>query len=132
MVSSHQCEAGAYGSSFSRGKKVRPAVDLELLYVSGTASIDLQGQTVHLGDPSGQILETLAAVHNLLSASGAGLDDIVSSALFFKNEPAYRAWQTLAGQGQIPSFPGIALYEDVCRDELLFELEPTAVLELDH
>ena len=30
---------------------------------------------------------------------------------------------------QVPIFPGIAVYGDVCRDDLLFELEPTAVLE---
>ena len=127
MCSTHQCEAASYGSSFSRGKKV--SLDgTDVLYVSGTASIDLEGQTTHVGDHAGQILETLAAVQNLLQGEQADLSDIVTSALFFKDVEGFEAWEELRRERRVPAFPGIEVYGDVCRHELLFELEPTAVL----
>ena len=128
MNSTHQCEAASYGSSFSRGKML--SLDgAQVLYVSGTASINMAGETVHVGDRVRQIHETLAAVQNLLKAERADLRDIVTSALFFKDEQGFRDWQELERTQQVPIFPGIAVYGDVCRDDLLFELEPTAVLE---
>ncbi len=128
MRSTHQCEAGAYGSSFSRGKRVEVG-GARLLYVSGTASIDLSGATVHLGDHRQQVLETMDAVQNLLSAEQTDLAQIVTSVLFFKKEQGFAAWQELCRQGRLPSFPGIPVYADVCRDDLLFEVEPLVVLD---
>ena len=127
MSSTQQCEAASYGSSFSRGKQVL-LEGARLLYVSGTASINLAGETVHPGDHGQQILVTLAAVQNLLAAEGADLADIVTSALFFKDEQGFRSWQDLQLGRRVPALPGVAVYGDVCRDDLLFELEPLAVV----
>ena len=127
MNSTHQCEAASYGSSFSRGKKVT-VPGTRILYVSGTASINLAGETVHVGDAGQQIIETLAAVQNLLQAEQADLQDIATSVLFFKDEEGFRCWEELERRQQVPALSGIAVYGDVCRHDLLFELEPTAVI----
>ena len=126
MRTSHQCEAYDYGSAFSRGMSVK--IDgHRLLYASGTASIDTAGETVHPGDPHGQIRETYSAVDTLLRHQGASLADSVTGVLFFKDPPSYHAWNELREQGALPELPAISVYADVCRPELLFELEVTAV-----
>ena len=127
MRTSHQCEAYDYGSSFSRGTTVELAGH-RLLYASGTASIDGAGETVHVGDPRGQIRETYAAVDTLLRHQGAGLDHAVTGVLFFKDPSTYRAWNELRELGELPDLPAIPVFADVCRPELLFELEVTAAM----
>ena len=57
-----------------------------LLFVSGTASIDDHGATVHVGDFETQARYTLAAVSALLEAPGRGLPD-VRQATAFLEEP---------------------------------------------
>ena len=126
MRTSHQCEAYDYGSAFSRGVTVQVGAD-RLLYASGTASIDVQGRTAHVGDSEGQSRETFAAVETLLGHQGASLADAVTGVLFFKENQGLRAWESLRRRGLVPDLPSIAVYADVCRPDLLVELELTAV-----
>ncbi len=126
MRTSHQCEAYDYGSAFSRGMTVRFGAD-RLLYASGTASIDEQGRTVHVGDAEAQNRETFAAVDTLLRHQEASFVDVVTGVLFFKQRRDLDAWRALRDRGEVPDFPAIAVFADVCRDDLLFELEVTAV-----
>jgi len=126
MRTSHQCEAYDYGSAFSRGMIVDLA-GVRFLYASGTASIDHRGETVHVGDPHGQIRETYAAVDTLLGRQGSGLADAVTGVLYFKDDASYRAWKELRERRELPDLPAIPVFADVCRPELLFELEVTAV-----
>jgi enamine deaminase RidA (YjgF/YER057c/UK114 family) len=125
MRTSHQCEAYDYGSAFSRGTIVR-LPGQRLLFASGTASIDDSGATVHVGDPRGQILESYAAMDTLLRHQGATLADTVSGVLFFKDPQTHRAWKELRARGEVPDLPAVAVFADVCRSDLLFELEITA------
>ena len=126
MRTPHQCEAYAYGSSFARGTTIEGS-GMRLLLASGTASIDTSGETVHLGDPAGQVRETYAAVSDLLQAQGAGLSQVVTGVAFCKDEQTHAAYRALLDAGQIPDLPVPLVYADICRDDLLFELEPTAV-----
>ena len=125
--STHQCEASDYGSSFSRGMEL-PLGKSRLLYISGTASINLAGETVHLGDYPNQILETLTAAGVVLGHAGAALEDMVTGLGFHKTAESYAAWKDLAARGKIADLPMIHVLADVCRHDLLFELEPAAVL----
>ena len=126
ICSVSQCEAASYGSAFSRGKKVHFA-GRTLLFLSGTASIDSEGRTAHVEDPEGQIVLTMDTIRELLATEGADMDDIATSVLFFKDRRTYERWQELARQGRVLRVPGLPVYGDVCRDDLLFEVEPTAV-----
>ncbi len=125
MSTSHQCGAFDYGSAFSRGMVV-PVGDAELLLASGTASIDAAGATVHVDDPAGQIRETYAAVGALWRDLERDWEAVVTGVLFFKDPETWAAWQRLRVKGEVPDIPGIPVYGDVCRDDLLFELEATA------
>lgn len=121
-----QYPAMEYGSSFSR------AVELDLpdhrrLYVSGTASIDRDGRTVHIGDPEGQVTLTMEIVHAILESQGMSWADVTRALAYFKhaeNAPIFEKYRT---QNDVPPFPVVIVENDICRDELLFEIEVDAI-----
>ena len=87
VESPDQCEAFDYGSSFARAVEIRDA-GLSRIYVSGTASIDKDGETIHVGDVEKQTRTTLRVVRDLLAPSGHSFDDIAQGVMFLKN-PAF-------------------------------------------
>ena len=64
-----------YGSAFARAMEVVLG-DARYVFVSGTASIDDHGATVHVGDFETQTRYTLEAVQALLEGAGARLADV--------------------------------------------------------
>ena len=73
-------EAWSYGADFSRGLRVADANKVAL-YISGTASIDEAGRTVHLGDVAAQVERMLHNIATLLAGQGATFADLVSGVL---------------------------------------------------
>ncbi|NPU98102.1 MAG: hypothetical protein HPY51_12915 [Candidatus Omnitrophica bacterium] len=122
-----QNEATAYGSAFSRGLSIQTATSL-YVFVSGTASIDEQGKTVHAGDFERQIRRTLENVEALLQAAGARLEDICQATAFVKNPNDVDRYLRIAGRLGIDEIPAVNTIADVCREDLLYELDATAVL----
>jgi len=121
-----QSEATSYGSSFSRAATVTHG-GITQLFVSGTASINERGETVHVDDLEGQIFHTLMNVGTLLDLEGRGLSDICMATAFFKKAEYIPAFEKIRRTLGIPSFPVVSIVADVCRHDLLFELEATAV-----
>jgi enamine deaminase RidA (YjgF/YER057c/UK114 family) len=122
-----QNEATAYGSSFARGV----AVDVpgaRYVLISGTASIDESGVTVHLDDPRAQIRRTMDNFKAILSAGGAGLDDLYHAVWYCKRaEYAPVLHEELSAAGW-PHFPWAIVEADVCRADLLVEIDGAAVV----
>jgi len=116
-----------YGSAFSRAMSVRIG-GLDTVYVSGTASIDTSGATVHVGDPEAQISETLECISALLAPRGGGLEDIHLATVFCKTPAILDAYGKVARLQEIPAFPFVPVAADVCRPELLVEIEAIAVI----
>jgi len=122
-----QNEAVEYGSAFARGLSLTTG-GTRSVFVSGTASIDDNGVSVNPDDFVRQTELTLTTVASLLEEAGAGLGDIGQATAFIKRPedvPAYR--QTMSRLG-LDALPAIAVIGDVCRPELLFELDATAIL----
>ena len=117
-----QCPAPAYGSAFSR------AMEFELdgsrrILVSGTASIEPGGATVWADDIHRQIELTMRVVGAILEVRGLGWSDVTRALAYFKSPayvPAFEAWCREHGWENPPC---INLHCDICRDDLLFELE---------
>lgn len=123
-----QCAAPQYGSCFSRAIEfVSP--DLRRMIISGTASIGPNGDTVCVGDLEGQIEKTMEVINALLASRNMDLSHVTRATAYFKNiedAPAFSAWFHPAQ----PALPTVVVQADVCRDELLFELELDAIVPI--
>src|SRR6202162_6568063 len=87
-------EAYAYAkpSSFSRGMRI-DLNGLTILLISGTASIDDAGRTVHVGDLRAQLRRTFDNITKLLAAEGATWHDIVRTTCYLRDiERDYQAF----------------------------------------
>jgi enamine deaminase RidA (YjgF/YER057c/UK114 family) len=118
----------AYGSSFSRGMALTRG-ESRTIFVSGTASIDSMGNTLHIAQPEHQALETLMGVASLLEGSGAALSDVVLATVFYKNQEALEAFLRVTRLLGVTEIPFVAVRADVCRPELLLEIEALAVVD---
>jgi enamine deaminase RidA (YjgF/YER057c/UK114 family) len=124
-----QNEATEYGSAFARGMAVTLG-DCRYYFVSGTASIDDHGATVHVGDFDTQTEYTLTAVSSLLEAAGAALPDVRQATAFLKNPCDRRSFERIADRAGLSTVPMVTTVADVCREDLLFEIDATAVVPL--
>jgi enamine deaminase RidA (YjgF/YER057c/UK114 family) len=79
-------EAYAYAkpSSFSRGMRIDIG-GVVILLISGTASIDENGVSVHIGDFSAQLRRTFDNITGLLKAEGATWHDIVRTSCYLRD-----------------------------------------------
>lgn len=129
-------EAYAYGSAFSRGMRI-DLKGLTVLLISGTASIDEQGRTVHVGDLRAQVRRTFDNITALLAAEGASWHDIVRTTCYLRDiERDYQAFneeRTYFYNEQklnpLPASTGIQAI--LCRPDLLVEIEAIAMFRRD-
>lgn len=112
----------AYGSAFTRAMSLRWQ-QAETIFVSGTASIGPDGRSRHRDEPEAQLLETLLAVAALVEPRGCRLDDVAAGWIYLKNDRAAAAYDRLQRTLQLPALPLVPMRADVCRPELLVEIE---------
>jgi enamine deaminase RidA (YjgF/YER057c/UK114 family) len=122
-----QNEAPEYGSSFSRGLELNTG-SCRYLLVSGTASIDDHGSSVHPNDFGRQTERTLDTVETLLRVGGAGFGDVRQATAFVKRQDDIAELRDILARRGMDQLPVVCTVGDVCRDELLFELDATAVI----
>lgn len=115
-----QCDAFAYGSAFSRAVEVSDSTS-RTLYISGTASIEPGGRSVHQGDPAAQIGLTMDVVGAILDEAGMRLEDATRAIAYFRDPSHIPLWEDYCRN--LPRLPIISLVCHVCRDDLLFEIE---------
>jgi enamine deaminase RidA (YjgF/YER057c/UK114 family) len=119
-------------SSFSRGLRIE-GDGLVTLYISGTASIDEYGRSIHIGDFRAQLRRTFYNITRLLAAEGATWKDIVRTTCYLRDiERDYEVFneeRTAFYREQeldpLPASTGIQAI--LCRPELLVEIEAIAV-----
>ncbi|MGO9587071.1 MAG: RidA family protein [Limisphaerales bacterium] len=124
--SPEQCPASSYGSAFSRAVEMGCAGFRRLL-ISGTASIARDGKTEHIGDTRAQIERSMQVVGAILESRRMTFADAAFATAFFKHpadSPLFADW--LARHG-LQSMPVVSTNCDICRDNLLFEIELEAV-----
>ena len=127
-------EAYAYTrpSSFSRGLRI-DLNGLVILLISGTASIDEYGNTVHVGDFRAQLRRTYYNITGLLAAEGATWKDIVRTTCYLRDiERDYAAFNEertafMKAQGLDPLPASTGIQAILCRPELLVEIEAIAM-----
>lgn len=127
-------EAYAYAkpSSFSRGMRI-DLNGLTILLISGTASIDESGKSVHIGDFRAQMRRTLSNITGLLASEGATWKDIVRTTCYLRDiDRDYEAFNEertafFQEQGLDPLPASTGIEAKLCRPELLVEIEAIAM-----
>ncbi len=122
-----QKEAFSYGSAFSRAVEIKDD-GFSLIEISGTAAIDEQGKSIFWDDAEAQIHCTFDKIEALLSRVGATVRDIASAAVFVKSPHIADIFTAVLKARGLEQFPAIVTWTDVCRDELLFEIDAEAML----
>jgi enamine deaminase RidA (YjgF/YER057c/UK114 family) len=115
-----------YASSFSRAVEIQLPSCRSLL-ISGTASIDPAGKTQYEGDTARQIERTLDVVAALLESRGMTWGDVTRGIAYFADITERAAFNAIWQSRGLPVFPLALSHADVCRHDLLFELEVDAV-----
>jgi len=131
-------EAYAYPkpSSFSRALRL-DIKGVTILLISGTASVDENGKTVHAGDFRAQTWRTYRNITGLLEAEGATWKDVVRTTCYLRDiERDYEAFneirtQFFAEQGLDPLPASTGIQAILCRPDLLVEIEAMAIFESD-
>lgn len=127
-------EAYAYQrpSSFSRGLRIDLG-NLVILLISGTASIDENGQTVHAGDFRAQCRRTFRNITELLASEGCTWKNVVRTSCYLRDidrdyavfNEERTAFYTSQELDPLPASTGIQA--KLCRPELLVEIEAIAM-----
>jgi enamine deaminase RidA (YjgF/YER057c/UK114 family) len=127
-------EAYAYAkpSSFSRGMRI-DLNGLTILLISGTASIDEDGRSVHIGDFRAQMRRTLDNITGLLESECCTWHDIVRTSCYLRDidrdyeifNEERTAFFNEQGLDPLPASTGIQA--KLCRPELLVEIEAIAM-----
>lgn len=116
-----------YGSAFSRGVSIREK-DCDQILVSGTAAIDEKGRSLYPEDVEAQIGRTIETIESLIAERGARPEDIRSATVYLKKPEFLAVYKKVAaGFGPAP-IPAVCVVADICRDELLFEMDALAVV----
>jgi enamine deaminase RidA (YjgF/YER057c/UK114 family) len=131
-------EAYAYDkpSSFSRAMRIDIG-GVCILLISGTASIDENGVTVHVGDFDAQLRRTFDNITGLLKSEGCTWHDIVRTSCYLRDidrdYDAFNAGRTAFFKEQeldpLPASTGIQAH--LCRPDLLVEIEAIAMFRTD-
>ena len=116
-----------YGSAFSRAMTIQDP-KTKHIYLSGTASIDEKGNSVHIGDVRAQIIKTLEVVEALIAEEGATLHDICKTTVFLKHPEDMNVYNEVISEYGLSELPSVCVVADVCREELLFELDAIVVM----
>jgi 2-iminobutanoate/2-iminopropanoate deaminase len=121
-------------SSFSRGMRIDIG-NIVILLISGTASIDESGISVHIGDFRAQMRRTYKNISALLAAEGATWHDIVRTTCYLRDidrdyaefNEERTAFFKEQGLDPLPASTGIEA--KLCRPELLVEMEAIAMFK---
>lgn len=123
-------------SSFSRGMRIDLG-GVTILLISGTASIDEYGKSVHIGDFRAQMRRTLANITGLLASEGCTWHDVVRTSCYLRDiERDYEAFNEertafYKEQGLDPLPASTGIQAILCRPELLVEVEAIAMFRTD-
>lgn len=120
-------------SSFTRGLSIQ-LYGARLLLISGTASVDEDGSTIHTGDFKAQCLRTYRNITALLAAEGASWHDVIRTTCYLRDierdYDAFNETRTMffkaVGLDPLPASTGIQAR--LCRSDLLVEIEAMALV----
>ena len=116
------CPAPNYGSGFSRVMEIDSGGARRLL-ISGTASIHPGGETAWIQNPRKQIDLTMEVIGAILQSRGMTFHDVTRATAYFEHPYFKRHFDAWLAARDLTHLPVVATQCDICRADLLFELE---------
>ncbi|MEE9295163.1 MAG: RidA family protein [Phycisphaerae bacterium] len=118
--------------SFSRGMRVE-LDNCIMLFISGTAAVNEDGQSIHLGDVKAQTRRTFHNIAGLLESEGADWHDVVRTTCYLVDFRDYDEFNKIrnafyAEQRLDPLPASTCIEARICRPELLVEIEAIAMI----
>ena len=95
------------------------------MFISGTASIDEMGATTNIDDAVAQVKATIVNVQAVLRDLNCRDEDVVQVMAYCKTTEVEEVFNGL--KDELP-WPWVTMVCDVCRDDLLFEIEAIATV----
>lgn len=116
-----------YGGTFERGTRIRFG-DRSHLYISGTASIDKNGNVIHFSDIRKQTQRTLDNIKALLDPHGAGLQDMAYLIVYIRSFKYKKKVMEVLEREIHADIPFILVESAVCRPTWLVEIEGIGII----
>jgi len=121
-------------SSFSRGLTVSWKAGQRILWISGTASLNEEGESIYQGDLRAQIWRTFWNITRLIESEGGTWNDLVRTSCYLRDidrdYDVFNKVRTLFFRcmdlDPVPASTGIEAR--LCRPELLIEIEAIVML----
>jgi len=118
--------------SFSRGTRVDLGSHV-MLFISGTASVGADGESLHPGDVSRQTRRTFENIAALLESEGADWHDVVRTTCYLDDFRYYDEFNDVRNRfyaecGLDPLPASTCIEARLCRPELLVEMEVIAII----
>lgn len=121
--------------SFVRGMRVE-LDNVVMLFISGTASVNEEGASVHPGDVKAQARRTFNNITGLLESEGADWHDVIRTTCYLADFRDYDAFNEVRNafykeEGLNPLPASTCVEARICRPELLVEIEAIAMVPKD-
>ncbi|KPA10237.1 translation initiation inhibitor [Candidatus Magnetomorum sp. HK-1] len=120
------CPTYEYNVTFERATRVTYG-DRSHYYISGTASIDREGNILYIGDVVKQANRTLININALLSRYNSDITDLKILIVYLRDVSDYEIIQQFLKNNLPPELPYIIVRGSVCRPLWLIEMEGIAV-----
>ena len=114
-----------YGVSFERGTYIDYG-DRRQVYISGTASINNQGEVMYPGDVRKQTLRMWENVETLLAEADCTFNDVGHLLVYLRDIADYTVVKEMFEE-RFPRIPKVYLLAPVCRPGWLVEMECMAI-----
>lgn len=121
---------------FTRGMRVE-LPGYSMILISGTASVDDQGRSIHVGDIKAQSWRTFENIEALLASEGADWHDVVRTTCYLRDmsrdyEPFNEVRHAFYLDRDLEPFPAsTGIQVTLCREDLLVEIEAMAIVPSD-
>ncbi|MGE0644441.1 MAG: RidA family protein [Nitrospira sp.] len=103
----------------------------ELLFISGQAAIDSQGQIVGVGDFDAQAQQVFINLERVLRAGGSSLKNVVKVTIYLTNMDYFDRIVELRGRWFTPPYPADTIVEvsSLYSPDAMIEIEAVAVAD---
>ena len=123
----HLNRTSDYGVTFERGTLMQYG-DRDHAYISGTASIDNNGDVLHIGDIRKQTLRMWENVEKLLEEGGMTMEHCAQIIVYLRDTADYAVVSKMFEE-RFPGIPTVITLAPVCRPTWLIEMECIAIKE---